>query len=694
VTLKATVDAQDGSKITAFEWKQVAGPATTVQGATSDTITVTLPDATAYKNYLFEQLKTRDRFMVQPINPHSLEEAETATFEVTVTTTSGTYSDMVNVAAHLDFAVVSLGLEAVPKGLPVLLHGKTQAAYSWTLTAPSGSKAALDDASGQNPAFTPDVAGKYTLTEANSGATLAIYAGTWAGAITGQDAKGEPLAANCTVCHNGTIAPDKFTAWKASGHAEIFTSNLNTSTYYREGCFACHTVGFNKDVSNGGFDEASDYAAFLKAGLINKPSPDNWSTVLSNHPSTAKLANIQCENCHGPNNDSTLHMNNTIDSARVSISSDVCGACHGEPLRHGRFQQWEESGHGNFDLSIEEATVEGRGPLAGHCGRCHSGQGFLAWIKQDNLSRWIQGASGNATVEELTALGLTQDTVQPQTCVTCHDPHEQGKKSGKPNTATVRIQGDTSMLPAGFKAVGVGRGALCITCHNSRNGERNDVAKPVADDRAPHTAAQGDVLMGQNAYFVTVGDRSPHSFIADTCANCHMELTPPPAELSYKLGGTNHTFEASEKICANCHGVFDGGTLEESVKGLLEEVKTAIEQAIMAEVTAQTDAGNTVVLKKAGENDADVSITDGSAVTAVHLIETHGREAMDITVGGVTYEHLRLASDTAVKDSGGNEIGTLLSSDAGQLIAKAAWNYFLVEGDGSHGIHNSLAALK
>jgi len=35
------------------------------------------------------------------------------------------------------------------------------------------------------------------------------------------------LAANCTICHNDAIAPDKFTPWAQTGHAEIFTNNLS-----------------------------------------------------------------------------------------------------------------------------------------------------------------------------------------------------------------------------------------------------------------------------------------------------------------------------------------------------------------------------------------------------------------------------------------------------------------------------------
>ena len=56
-----------------------------------------------------------------------------------------------------------------------------------------------------------------------------------------------------------------------------------------------------------------------------------------------------------------------LSMQHVSVSpADLCGSCHGEPPRHGRFQQWEESGHGNYELAIDEATVENRGCLCRH----------------------------------------------------------------------------------------------------------------------------------------------------------------------------------------------------------------------------------------------------------------------------------------------------------------------------------------
>ena len=665
VTLEAAVVIEDESTVTGYQWTQIAGTPVTVRNANAQTMTVTLAGLADYKVELFQHLQPPDRFMVQGIDPHSLEATEEATFKVTVTTSSGVYSDTVSVRAHLPYAV-SIGVRNVPIDVPVLLHGKTQDAYDWNLVLPSGSNAVLDDSSVQNPSFTPDVVGRYTLTELNSGATLHVYTGTWLGVIVGQDEKGEPVAdTSCTACHNGTMAPDKFSAWKASGHAEIVTQNIdNPSGHWSTGCASCHTVGYNVDADNGGWDEIMTEEGWeVPHGAVG-----NWAAMLADYPATARLTNIQCENCHGPQQ-TAAHGQAAV---RTSVSSDVCGACHGEPPRHARFQQWEESNHGDYTLAIERGTNAS-------CGRCHSAQGFLAWLPQLK-----EGNSGNIEAD----ITWSAETVEPITCVVCHDPHDPGDTSGEPNTATVRIEGNTPMLPAGFKVIGAGRGALCMTCHNSRNSERNDAAMPVADDRVPHTASQTDVLMGENAYFVSIGQRSPHSLIEDTCTKCHMELSPPPAEFSRQGAGTNHAFEASRDICTSCHGAFTGGTLDDAVHGGLEELKAAIEEAIIKEIVVQTSAGNTVTLKGMGPDESDVNISDGSTVTAVEFTESHGRLAMDITVGDKVYEHVRLARDTEVAG------GTLIDSDAGQFIAKAGWNYFLIEGDGSQGVHNPSFTLQ
>ncbi len=52
----------------------------------------------------------------------------------------------------------------------------------------------------------------------------------------------------------------------------------------------------------------------------------------------------------------------------------------------------------------------------------------------------------------------------------------------------MRISGDTPMLLAGFKATNVGRAAICMTCHNSRRGLKNDSIPVTTADVLPCAA--------------------------------------------------------------------------------------------------------------------------------------------------------------------------------------------------------------
>jgi len=673
LTLQASIVIDDGSTLSGYQWEQTAGlPVQIISGAASDALTIQLDTADSYRSYLLETLEPLDRFGVQPIDPHSLEAAEVATFQVTATTSSGTYKDSTNVSAELAYAV-SIGLDNVPINVPVLLRAKSQDTYDWTMHSPAFSEASLDNTTMQFPTFVPDVSGKYTLTEAISGTTFVVYAGNWEGIIAGVDSHGDPTVnVECLACHNNVAAPDEFTSWTQTGHAHIFIKNIdNPAGHWSLSCASCHSVGYNPEADNGGFDEA----IIAEGWTVPHGAVGNFAGMIKSYPETAQMANIQCENCHGPQ-DSDAHMEG---SPRISVSADLCGSCHGEPPRHARFQQWEESGHANLELAIEEATVENRGATASHCGRCHSGQGFLAWIDQGDLTQRIQGADGDATVDELSAMGLTIDTVEAQTCAVCHDPHDEGMSSGDPNTATVRISGDTSMLPAGYEAIGVGRGAICIACHNTRNGAHNDGTGDPTSYSAPHVAAQGDVLMGENAYFVSVGTRSKHSYLADTCTTCHMERTPPPAELSYALGGTNHSFAASTAICSDCHGAYDGGTLQASIEAQLERLAEQMGAYLLNKLPDQ------------------LQIINKDNIVSLMPTEPHGQQGYEIIFKqpvSFTYSPEGETSHTISITTAQVQLGNITNDGENAVIApsdplvKAGWNYFLLEGDGSGGIHN------
>ncbi len=170
-------------------------------------------------------------------------------------------------------------------------------------------------------------------------------------------------------------------------------------------------------------------------------------------------------------------------SVRGGISSDTCATCHGEPLRHARFQQWQLSKHADYELAVEEGQ-------SGTCSKCHTGNGFLAWLP-------VLIGTEEGDINDPVEVTWTEDETHPQTCVTCHNPHAAGDVSGNDNNATVWISGDTPELLAGFTAMDVGRGAICMTCHNTRRGSaqrqhlgrnlrQGSCASPGRPDRYPH----------------------------------------------------------------------------------------------------------------------------------------------------------------------------------------------------------------
>ncbi len=700
ITIAAAVEVLDGSTtVQGFSWAQSNSVDVSIAGGSTDTATVTLPDAAAYKAELMKVLREPpitadqlpenvplpdseefpgglpDRFQVVGPNPFAIEETGHVALTLTVETSSGDITEHVDIHTELPWRPAP-GIRNVPIEVPVLLSGKMQDSYDWAMSTPPGSSTSLIDATTREPYFTPDVAGLYRVTvtnmtgEMDEDVVMEIRAGTWEGVITGQDADGLPVAANCTICHNDGIARDLFTPWARTGHATIFSDSIDTNDHYGEQCFVCHTVGYDLRANNGGVDEVEDFEDFLAAGLLANPG-DNWDQVVDEFPATAQMANVQCESCHGPQRGGGAH---TQGEPRLSLSSNVCATCHGEPLRHARFQQWQLSGHANYELAIDEGEN-------GNCARCHTANGFLAWLPI------LLDDDPNTDPLDNIEITWTADETEPQTCVVCHDPHNIGTVSGSETNATVRISGDTPPLIAGFQVFGAGRGALCMTCHNSRRGLRNDdnfdeFAMTSEAGRAPHGSAQADVLMGENAFLVEVGIRGAHSFVEDTCVACHMVETPPPDVLSYNLGGTNHTFFASKNVCASCHTeIPTSDNIEIAFNATSDQLKLLVEEAILNLISEQELLGNSIDLG------GEATLTDETPISNIDFGSYHGQQAITVTLTDSTVIGPVTMSSVMVFGPGNVELGRLYDFADARLI-KAGWNWNLGNNDGSKAAHN------
>ncbi len=688
VTVKATITITDGSALQSVSWKQTSGVTVNASGTTTDTITLTVPDRKTLRNQLITALEEpglpdsaipdyvptraanfygglQERFQVVGVSNHALSDATSFRFTLTIVTSSGTYNVPASFSASIPWST-SVGQRNVAINLPVILHAPQQASYNWTLTAPSGSKTTLVDATSQNPEFTPDVAGSYKLSvtnlATNAAVNFTVYAGTWKGIIVGQDANGRPTTdPSCKSCHVGQT--EVFTPWAQSGHAEILTQNVTApgASHYGESCWECHTVGYTGTaLNNNGLADQSDFAGFEKDfGHMTKGDPLNWTKILTSYPATARLTNIQCENCHGPQNSDAHGTSVGSDpGARVSLSSDVCGSCHGEPARHGRFQQWQLSGHANFETAINEGTNAG-------CAKCHSAQGFMQWGDK--------GYASTATIN----VTWTADNVQPQTCVVCHDPHAEGTTSSAGTNAQMRVQGNTPVLDAGFAATNVGKAAECMTCHNSRRGLRDEQHFTAAGN-APHEGPQADILLGQNLYFVKVGTRGYHGMLADSCVTCHMRKSSAPSTISM-ANQTNHTFYADPAICKQCHSEITADAVQGRVVEKLVTLKSNIEAVYKSSMQAQIRAGNSI------DFGGGTVARNASDISGVTFESSHGQQALTVALGSKTAADVQLGSIKVVRPGGSS---TALPAAVDPALIKAGWNYFMVENDKSEGVHN------
>jgi len=692
VTVKATVTVRDGSQLKGITWKvhQAEGGVTAVvKGESGPTVTVTLPDSAAYKRALLYRLRKDgrllNRWMTVGLTPSDLREAGRVTLTASATTTSGTYADTIDIIADVSgFADVNPGLRNVPIGKQLFLHGMDQPSYAWSLAVPAGSTAVLRDAATQNPSFTPDIAGTYTVREANN-ARLTIHAGQWNGSVVARETEVRPrwIGANGCLCHYSDPIAAKFTAWRDSGHAEIFERCVTTIFRYEERCFPCHTVGFGGKGTDGGFSSVPAYPAFLKDPTLwdhgktppfIRPKPGNLDFMLDTYPHVARLTDVQCENCHGPNN-SPAHatLKKTGSPERVSLTADVCGTCHDESIEPS-YRQWHENDHANYHLAVNVATVDKRGESAGDCGRCHAGQGFLAWVARGDRAAMLARPGTGSARQELSALGLTADQVHPVTCAICHEPHNPGSTfRSATEKVPLRTVDSARLNPREFRGEKTGREAICITCHSTTNGPRNDAA-PSGIGAVPH-APQSDVMFGQNAYFTEVGGHKSHARIEDSCVWCHAKPVPKPSEGGYPRGGANHTFNTETGLCSRCHKEFEGDELMAVTERDVENLKGAVESVLFNEIRRKGG----VRLDTTGGGAAVVTLRAADMVK-VQLIELEGEMAAEVVTAD------RLYKVPLDRVSPGD--APLLSSANGQVIAKAAWNYFLLKKDGSKGAHN------
>ena len=514
-------------------------------------------------------------------------------------------------------AQFSAGCKNVALGEPVYIDAMVNAAIApsnivgvtWTLATsnkPTGSLAALspsplnnsvplyntsDRYTGESssPAFQladraffrPDVIGAYTvnatITTVGSGSTnlaVTITAGTYVGVQT------------CAGCHSGGVVfygkpvPSIYPTFTNTPHASMFARGIDglVSSHYSSSCISCHVLGYdtNSFAVNNGFD---DLALLNNWKFPSVLTNGNWASMQANYPSVAGLANIQCENCHGPGNQHIYSQNvvGNTNAISVNYAAGDCAQCHDSMSNHFKNGEWNNSLHA-------AASRTPSGVSRPQCVRCHTAPGFAGWataggmalqnqyptniIWGNSISTNIVTYISNTNYPTYTVEGNPPNTTYyPITCQACHDPHDYS------HPHQLRMAYNLT-LSDGTVVTNAGSGGFCMECHNSRNGSvTNEMARyPLSQPNwaggsafGTHDSPQADMLEGVNA--ITYGQvipSAPHAnVVSNTCAGCHMQVIAS-TDPAFTLAG-GHTFKMSyintngvktpvTYVCNQCHG--------------------------------------------------------------------------------------------------------------------------------------------
>jgi len=523
------------------------------------------------------------------------------------------------------------GLLNVGVGTKIYVGAKSDAELmspQWNIsTKPAGSATAVlatadVDSATQVIALILDTEGTYKIDFSNSDTTMTVTfnAGLYISNKT------EPI--NCGTCHNEFDGSHIYDKWSNTLHAKAMKANVDVEGHFAEHCLSCHTTGYDANADNNGFD---DFDFEFPATL----GPGTYDSLVTKYPDAMMRADIQCESCHGPGD---MHNGDISDSKMVySTAASVCASCHDSGTHHAIPAQFDISG---FDAS----DFDGRGFEGGHargsfvqsagtrsgCSPCHSGTGYIEWIKE--------GRPSNS--DGLPAATQVLPEAENFSCVTCHDPHD----AANPHQlrATETNLGDGTVIS--YEKYGTG--AQCMDCHRSRR-QASTYAEDITNGSShfgAHHGPQADMVIGTNApnYGVEF-PTSPHAIAVlpsethtNACVNCHMAGESAFDSEGNVLTFGGHTFnmnneegEDNVEACAPCHGEIGSSFKDKKfyLNGNADLDGDGVANGLQIEVHGLLD---TLALYLPKNEDGEVDIEDKYAKDSVLTPE--------ITKGGYVYK--------------------------------------------------------
>ena len=510
--------------------------------------------------------------------------------------------------------------------------GRTQFQVAYTNAAGGGGRALLR----------PDLVGQYTVvaTIVTSGSgstnvTQTITAGTYLGADT------------CALCHSGgVVAENMYQPWTTTAHSMIFSNGIDgyLGSHYSASCLPCHTVGYDTTPSaaaDNGFYSVQQQTGWVFPAVL---APTNFAYMQAVYPSLAALGNIQCENCHGPGSQHAYSLG-TTNLITTTVYSGDCNQCHDSPPNESQGAQWYVSRHA---LTTGPTTIS--------CLPCHSANGFIA--------REAANTNGSYAVT-----ATTNVTFAPISCQTCHEPHGETIPTNNPHL--LRTLAAVTM-PDGTVITNAGEGALCLECHQNRNGSATNqlVQYPKGQNTwfggssfGAHDNPQGDMIEGINANtYGQIIPSSAHCYsVTNLCVGCHMQTLASTNPAFLLAGG--HTFNMSYNVVTN------------GVTNTIHKVDVCVQ------CHGPISSFNFLC-----EDFEDIGVIEGPQTAVTNLLNK-----LSTLLPNSTYQanSNNYVADGLVKTIGRSSTQT----NWPPKFLMAAYNYEFVSEDGSYGVHNTPYAI-
>jgi hypothetical protein len=378
----------------------------------------------------------------------------------------------------------------------------------------------------------------------------------------------------------------------------------------------------------------------LKCHTAGYGSPNGYI----DEATTPGLAGVQCENCHGPAGQHTLQPSNLSVRPVKSPDAKICGGCHTD-VHHPTYDEWSGAGHAHVVPSVASSILSSGESRMLSCGVCHSGGVRVKLLRQ--LTDPTENLPSREDAAELAV-----------TCSVCHNAHEATANPHQlrnPRYSTNFYSYSTSASTT-FAAQYNPNLQVCAQCHNSRGGLPTETSRP------PHHSPQYNMLIGQltptNYTLWTKQNkaqiRAVHGIQAAQCTACHThahEVENPDIE---NPNYTGHTFQPHLQSCVICHGT------EEEAEAGKTETQAEIKLRIQDVKTLLDQWGQTKAL-----------------------------EPLRVKYGSLAWEFNNVGQISNPNGGVGPGPTTTEQADVPAAIKDARFYLYMVEHDGSFGVHNS-----